>query len=109
MPTSIDTGTSTGTQPGLKQHEAMDEPSLVFVAKNEARTTSAQLPSTASDISVGIGLPPGTRLRARLESAVSTAIQAPAIAVIEYNYEQDGESQVPKRLVISNQLIAPAT
>jgi len=95
MPTSIDTGTSTGTQPGLKQHEAMDEPSLVFVAKNEARTTSAQLPSTASDISVGIGLPPGTRLRARLESAVSTAIQAPAIAVIEYNYEQNGEILVP--------------
>jgi hypothetical protein len=42
-----------------------------------------------------IGLPIGTRLRARLESAASTALKAPVIAVIEYNYTKDGEIVVP--------------
>ncbi len=37
----------------------------------------------------------GTQLRARLESAASTAVRAPVLAVIEYNYEQGGEIIVP--------------
>jgi hypothetical protein len=36
-----------------------------------------------------------TRLRARLESAASTAVRAPVLAVIEYNYERDGEIIIP--------------
>lgn len=36
-----------------------------------------------------------SRLRARLESAVSTAVLTPVVAVIEYNYEQNGEIVVP--------------
>jgi Bacterial conjugation TrbI-like protein len=42
-----------------------------------------------------LGLPTGTRLRARLESAASTAVRTPVLAVIEYNYERDGEIIVP--------------
>jgi hypothetical protein len=42
-----------------------------------------------------LDLPAGTRLRARLESAASTALSAPVIAVIEYNYERAGEIIVP--------------
>ena|SRR5271157_5936425 len=33
-------------------------------------------------------LPTGTRLVARLESAVSTAVKEPVVAVVEYNYER---------------------
>src|SRR5260370_27548114 len=44
---------------------------------------------------LGLGLATGTRLRARLESAASTAVRAPVLAVIEYNYERDGEIIVP--------------
>lgn len=40
-------------------------------------------------------LPAGTRLVARLESPVSTAVAAPVVAAIEYNYERDGEIVVP--------------
>ena len=43
----------------------------------------------------GLGLPTGTRLRARLESSASTAVRTPVLAVIEYNYERDGEIIVP--------------
>src|SRR6185437_4507024 len=39
--------------------------------------------------------PVGSRLRARLESAASTAVRTPVLAVIEYNYERDGEIVVP--------------
>ncbi len=41
-------------------------------------------------------LPPGTRLVARLESPVSTALKnTPAVAAIEYNYSRDGEIVIP--------------
>ena len=32
---------------------------------------------------------------ARLQTAVSSAVKSPAIAVIEYNYERDGEIVIP--------------
>jgi hypothetical protein len=44
---------------------------------------------------IGLGLSTGTRLRARLESAASTAVRAPVLAVIEYTYERDGGIVVP--------------
>jgi len=40
---------------------------------------------------IGLGLSTGTRLRARLESAASTAVRAPVLAVIEYTYEREGQ------------------
>jgi hypothetical protein len=40
-------------------------------------------------------LPPGSRLIARLESAVTTALNAPVVAAIEYNYERGGVVVVP--------------
>jgi hypothetical protein len=36
-----------------------------------------------------------TRLRAHLTSAVNTAVKTPVIAVVEYNYEQDGSILIP--------------
>jgi hypothetical protein len=44
---------------------------------------------------IDLGLPTGSRLRARLESAASTAVRTPVLAVIEYNYECEGEIIVP--------------
>jgi hypothetical protein len=44
---------------------------------------------------IDLGLPTGSRLRARLESAASTAVRTPVLAVIEYNYEREGEIIVP--------------
>jgi hypothetical protein len=40
-------------------------------------------------------LPNGSRLVARLEAAVTTAVKTPAVAAIEYNYERDGEIVIP--------------
>lgn len=40
-------------------------------------------------------LPAGTRLVARLQSVVNSAIKTPVVAAIEYNYEKDGQIVVP--------------
>jgi hypothetical protein len=40
-------------------------------------------------------LPAGTRLVARLQTPVSTAVKTPIVAAIEYNYERDGEIVIP--------------
>jgi hypothetical protein len=40
-------------------------------------------------------LPNGTRLVARLQAAVSSAVKTPVVAAIEYNYERDGEIIIP--------------
>ncbi len=83
--------------PGKAEREAMEKSSLVY-----ARSISApQGNSPGEEISsnpgpdIGLGLATGTRLRARLESAASTAVRTPVLAVIEYNYERDGEIVVP--------------
>jgi len=79
---------------GKAEHEAMEKPSLMYVRKVSAGPTGLQSLNDAVP-QLGLGLGTGTRLRARLESAASTAIRAPILAVIEYNYERDGEIIVP--------------
>jgi hypothetical protein len=78
-----------------RERDAMDKPSLVFVKSNTSAATRSSATETGPAIDLGIGLPPGTRLRARLESAVSTAVKTPVVAVIEYSYKQDGEIAIP--------------
>jgi hypothetical protein len=73
----------------------MDKASLVFIRNNASSVTAQKSQDTIPEIEWGIGLAPGTRLRAKLESATSTAIRTPVVAVIEYNYEQSGEIVIP--------------
>jgi hypothetical protein len=95
-------------QENLQKTETdLKKPSLVFVRNANVpanptmpleRTGSATAvtgtlrPDTPALDSI---LPAGTRLVARLESPVSTAVAAPVVAAIEYNYERDGEIVVP--------------
>ncbi len=78
-----------------KEHDAMDKASLVFVRNSPSSAQNAKSQNSTMPIDWGIGLAPGTRLRARLESAVSTAVRTPVVAVIEYNYEQNSEIVIP--------------
>jgi hypothetical protein len=81
---------------GKAEREAMEKSSLIYVRNVSANSGSAQ----AREINdpppeLGLGLSTGTRLRARLESAASTAVRTSVLAVIEYNYEREGEIIVP--------------
>ena len=76
------------------EREAMEKSSLMYVRKISTGSAGPQTVSAATP-ALGLGLAAGTRLRARLESAVTTAVRAPVLAVIEYNYEQNAEIVVP--------------
>jgi hypothetical protein len=90
-------GGAEGLDLGKAEREAMEKSSLVYVRNVSTLQTSSQdrgiLGSPQQEI--GLGLATGTRLRARLESAATTAVRTPLLAVIEYNYERDGVIVVP--------------
>jgi hypothetical protein len=92
--------------PATSESDALGKASLVYVRTNtnsgrSAPTTAQVLPAVATgepaflDRQVWSGLPAGTRLVARLQTAVSTAVKAPVVAVIETHYERDGEIVLP--------------
>ena len=83
-----------GPQVASSAHDAADlkKPSLAFVRSTEASPT-AQVPSAEDDEQMT--LPAGTRLIARLLAPVSSATATPAVAVVEYNYEHNGQIVVP--------------
>jgi hypothetical protein len=80
--------------------ESQSKPSLVFVrspvtepaASSDAPKARLESPSSRSEWS---SLPAGTRLMARLQSAISSAVATPVVGIIEYNYERDSEIIVP--------------
>jgi hypothetical protein len=88
--------------PPTNESEALKKSSLVFIRN----TMSAAAPGAGQTVAgpqsafiepkgTSTLLPAGSRLVARLQTAVSSAVKMPAIAVIEYNYERDGEIVVP--------------
>ena len=89
------------TQPA-NESEGLKKPSLVFVRNTTSATVTNASLSTAGAQQAFIErrrtsslLPTGSRLVARLQTAVSSAVKTPLIAVIEYNYERDGEIVIP--------------
>ena len=93
--------------PVSNQKNALDTTALVFVRHplKEAAgsvTTSASFepvslrPAVALQSQQFADLPTGTRLIARLETPVTTAVTLPAVATVEYNYEdKDHELLIP--------------
>lgn len=74
------------------------KPSLVFVRSVENRAGGGAPKMTTApweEIPVALELPAGTRLVARLQSVVNSAIKTPVVAAIEYSYERDGQIVVP--------------
>jgi type IV secretory pathway VirB10-like protein len=81
--------------------DALKKSSLVFVSNNSGASASAIRPASMTaepallERKATALLPNGSRLMARLQSAVSTAVKGPVVAAIEYNYERDGEIIIP--------------
>ncbi len=90
-------GADGSTQPGdlsKVEREALEKSSLAYV-RNVSASQGGSHKLANSEPVIDLGLPTGSRLRARLESAASTAVRTPVLAVIEYNYEREGEIIVP--------------
>jgi type IV secretory pathway VirB10-like protein len=67
--------------------------SLVFVRATEAKPMMK--PNFAEDSDEVLPLAAGTRLVARLQTPVSSAVPTPVVAVVEYNYERNGQIVLP--------------
>jgi len=82
-------------QQALKRgEEALSKPSLVFAA-HERNVAEKEAGTTGQPEVTNLGLAPGYHVAARLEAMATTAIHAPVVAVIEHNYERDGEIIIP--------------
>jgi hypothetical protein len=80
--------------------EKLTKASLVFVSSGAGPRVTAQTSSSVQPVVLErnpefIALPTGTRLIARLQTPVSSAVKTPVVAAIEYNYERDGEIVIP--------------
>jgi hypothetical protein len=86
--------TAPASQPPSDMDQSADlkKPSLVFVRSLEAKPALRQ---GAGDDEEELGLPPGTRLVARLQAPVSSGVATPVVAVVEYNYERNGQIVLP--------------
>ena len=84
---------SVNQQAEKKAEDALDAPSLVFTA-HEQTAVHPQVQNLEPAVD-NLGLAPGYHVAARLESMATTAVHAPVVAVIEYNYERDGEVIIP--------------
>ena len=71
----------------------LKKPSLVFVRSTPANVALKPFaPATGEET---LDLPAGTRLLARLQAPVSSSVATPVVAVVEYNYERDGQIVMP--------------
>jgi Bacterial conjugation TrbI-like protein len=81
------------------EQDKLTKASLVFVRASTGSRESATPIGVSQPVLERVphfnALPAGTRLIARLETPVSTAVKAPVVAAIEYNYERDGEIVIP--------------
>ena len=76
-----------------KEEEAFSKPSIVFTAHQQMKGQSESIAATRPIDN--LGLAPGYHVAARLESMATTAVHAPVTAIVEYNYERDGQTLIP--------------
>lgn len=91
-------------QPPTNQQNGLKEPSLVFVhavVQGSSSNLSALNTDTASPL---FEITPGTRIQAKLETQISSAVLAPVVAVVEYTYQIGDHIVVPAGARVYGQL-----
>jgi hypothetical protein len=78
-------GSPTAETPQTQQN-SLKEPSLIFVRSVTQGPVLAAQKVNADDGTPRLELTPGTRIQAKLETQVSSAVPAPVVAVVEYTY-----------------------
>jgi hypothetical protein len=102
-PTPLPPTTAAAPVPSHNEADALKKSSLVFVrnaasASPQGATLQPASYTTSEPALLerkNSGFPNGSRLVARLQAAVSTAVKTPVVASIEYNYEREGEIIIP--------------
>ena len=86
---TVGQGTTAPNPPSSDSNSELKKPSLVFVRSQEAKPMMR--PNSPEDTEEVLALAAGTRLVARLQTPVSSAVATPVVAVVEYNYERNGQ------------------
>lgn len=87
-----------------QSQNALKEASLVFVRAPVQSQPSNTGIHTTVDAAPLLEMTPGTRIEAKLETQISSAVQAPVVAVVEYTYAIGDRVVVPAGARIYGQL-----
>jgi hypothetical protein len=89
-----------------QQQNALKEPSLIFV-RSQVQSQSATAPKLNSDDDDApvLEMTPGMRIQAKLETQISSAVQEPVVAVVEYTYAIGDRVVVPAGARIYGKLV----
>jgi hypothetical protein len=86
---------ATAATPVANLSESLRKSSIVFVRTSLGSSASAVVPTLDRKAAAPALAPQGTALVARLQYAASSAAKVPVLAVIEYNYEDEGRLIIP--------------
>ena len=81
------------SEPLRAWNEAVTKTRIVFARKSVPAAVDAAL--NLGPAITNFGLEPGFHVAARLEASATTSVAAPVTAVIEYNYERNGQIVLP--------------
>ena len=87
-----------------QSQNALKEASLVFVRAPAQSQTSNTLNRPSADAAPVLEMTPGARIEAKLETQISSAVQAPVVAVVEYTYAIGDRIVVPAGARVYGQL-----
>lgn len=88
-----------------QQQNTLKEPSLIFVRNQiQSRTDATNNVNSGGDNVPLLNITPGTRIQAKLETQISSAVQAPVVAVVEYTYAIGDKIVVPAGARVYGQL-----
>jgi hypothetical protein len=87
-----------------QSQNALKEASLVFVRAPAQPQASITLNHATSDAAPVLEMTPGARIEAKLETQISSAVQAPVVAVVEYTYAIGDRIVVPAGARVYGQL-----
>jgi hypothetical protein len=97
-------GAPTGETPQTQQN-SLKEPSLIFVRSvTQNQVIAGSRASADNDGDPRLELTPGTRIQAKLETQISSAVLAPVVAVVEYTYAIGDRIIVPAGARVYGQL-----
>jgi len=89
-----------------QQQNSLKEPSLVFVrAQVQSQSATAPRLNSEDDDAPVLEMTPGMRIQAKLETQISSAVQEPVVAVVEYTYAIGDRVVVPAGARIYGKLV----
>ena len=89
-----------------QQQNSLKEPSLIFVrAQVQSQSSTTPRLNSDDDDAPVLEMTPGMRIQAKLETQISSAVQEPVVAVVEYTYAIGDRVVVPAGARIYGKLV----